>query len=723
MRTIAGALAVLLMLPRPAGAADLNEDLWTAAKKGDAKCVESLLARGADVNAKTPYGVTALFYAAGKGHLDVVKVLIRRKADINAADSFYRESPLQQAADNNHVEVVKALLEAGAKGADTILPAAVQAKRLPLVRAILEKGKVKQQTLNNAFESIDRDQAELAALLSKAGAKPPAAPVHLDPQVLKAYAGAYESQGIEFAIVVKDEKLVLQFGKQDLYILKPTDQTNFKVTGQSTTVTFKRDGSKVTGFALNAGGTSSTFKRLESAKAKPSSAPAINDTPVVVTSPQNWPSFRGAHASGIADGQGPPTVWDASKETNVRWKTSIPGFGHSCPVVWGDRVFVTTAISGDPKSTFKPGLYGNVDSVDDTTVHTWRVYCVDKRSGKIVWERLAHEGVPKIKRHTKGSHANCTPATDGTHLVVCFGSEGLYCYDFDGNVLWRRDLGVLDSGFFFDADYQWGFGSSPIIYRNLVIVQCDVGKNSYIAAYDVADGRQVWLTPRAEIPSWGTPTICDSKAGVELVTNGTKFVRGYDPLTGKELWRLGRNAEITVPTPIAGCGLVFATSGYRPIQPIYAIRHGATGDITLKEGEQSNRSVAWSKKRNGPYMPTPIVYEDHLYTCSNNGIVTCYEAKTGKQIYQERLGGSGGYTASPVAADGKLYFTSEESGIRVVKAGPKFEILAVNPMGDVCMATPAISDGMLFVRTQHFLYAIGRPEPAKAARPLKRSGA
>jgi outer membrane protein assembly factor BamB len=326
---------------------------------------------------------------------------------------------------------------------------------------------------------------------------------------------------------------------------------------------------------------------------------------------------------------------------------------------------------------------------------------------------VAHEGVPKIKRHTKGSHANCTPATDGSHLVVCFGSEGLYCYDFAGKLLWKRDLGVLDSGFFFDADYQWGFGSSPIFYRNLVILQCDVGKNSFIAAYDVKTGNQVWQTSRDEIPSWGTPTVYEGEARAELITGGTKFARGYDPQTGKELWRLSRHAEITVPTPLAACGLIFITSGYRPIQPIYAIRPGANGDISLKEGQEVNSSVAWSKKRGGPYMTTPVAYGDYLYACSNSGIVTCYEARTGKQIYQERLGGSGGYTASPVAADGKLYFTSEEKGIRVVKAGPKFELLSTNPMGDVCMATPAISDGMIFVRTQHFIYGIGGAQVSK----------
>jgi outer membrane protein assembly factor BamB len=436
----------------------------------------------------------------------------------------------------------------------------------------------------------------------------------------------------------------------------------------------------------------------------------------------NWPSFRGPGAAGVADGQHPPVVWDAEKGSNVRWKTAIPGLGHSCPVIWDDRIYLTTAISGDPKSTFRPGLYGDVDSVNDPTVHTWHVYGLDKRSGKILWDRIACQGVPKIKRHLKGSHANCTPATDGQRVVVCFGSEGLYCYDRDGGLVWKRDLGLLDSGFFFDADYQWGFGSSPILYHGLVILQCDTGKNSFLAAFGLADGRLVWLTPRDEIPSWGTPTIYEDGKRTELITNATKFVRGYDPLTGKELWRLGRNAEITVPTPIIAHGLIFVTSGYRPIQPIYAVRPGANGDITLKSGKDTNEAVAWSKRTGGPYMATPVVYGDYLYTVSNAGILACYEARTGKKVYQERLSGRGGYTASPVAADGRIYLASEESGVKVVKAGAKYEPLSSNPMGDVCMATPAISDGMIFVRTQHFLYGIGRTEISKANGAVKPSG-
>jgi outer membrane protein assembly factor BamB len=425
--------------------------------------------------------------------------------------------------------------------------------------------------------------------------------------------------------------------------------------------------------------------------------------------PLNWPSFRGPQGTGIADGQKPPTNWDVQKGTNVRWKRPIAGLAHACPIVWDDRVYIATAVRAGGKSELKVGLYGDVDSADDLTEHSWRICCLDKNSGEILWERTAHRGVPRTRRHTKGSHANCTPATDGTHVLVNFGSEGLYCYDAQGRLLWRRDLGTLEAGWFFDDDYQWGFGSSPVIFRDLAIIQCDVGRGSFVAALRMADGSVAWRTDRDEIPSWGSPGIALGPDRAELVTNATRFARGYDPLTGEELWRLARQSEITVPTPFYGEGLIFIASGYSPIQPIYAIRPGASGDISLGDNERSNEFVSWSTLRGGPYLPTPIAYRGLLFVCSNEGIVACYDAPSGREIYKRRLPGAGAYTASPVAADGKLYFTDEQGEVTVLKAGAQFKLLAQNALGEVCLATPAISDGALFFRTEGHVIAVSRP--------------
>jgi len=430
---------------------------------------------------------------------------------------------------------------------------------------------------------------------------------------------------------------------------------------------------------------------------------------------QNWPQFRGPIAAGVVEGQATPISWDASKSQNVRWKTEIPGLSHASPVVWGNKVFVVTAVSSAKDET-RFGLFGDVTPVKDNPKHTWKIYALDKQTGNILWERVASEGIPKVKRHPKSTHASSTPATDGKYLVVLFGSEGLYAYDLNGKQLWKQDLGVLDAGWFYDPDYQWEYGSSPIIYKDLVIVQADIQKNSFVAAYDLKTGKQLWKTSREEIPSWGTPTVYEGKTRSELITNGSKAIRGYDPLTGKELWKLTPNSEVTTPTPIVAHDLVYVTSGYRPIQPIYAIKLGtAAGDITLKDGKETNDFIAWSKQRGGPYMPTPLVYGDLLYICSNQGVLSAYNALTGERVYQERLGGKGGaFTSSPVASNGKIYLSSEDGEIFVVKAGPKYELLATNPVGEVMMATPAISDGLLIVRGLNHVFAFGETAAQKA---------
>jgi outer membrane protein assembly factor BamB len=232
----------------------------------------------------------------------------------------------------------------------------------------------------------------------------------------------------------------------------------------------------------------------------------------------------------------------------------------------------------------------------------------------------------------------------------------------------------------------------------------------------VKTGKQLWRTERDEIPSWPTPTVIESNGRAELVTHATKFIRGYDPMTGKELWRLGPNSEVTTPTPFLAHDMIFVTNGYRGIQPIYAIRPGAQGDISLKGEATTSDAIAWSTKRGGPYMPTPVVYGEYLYVVLNNGVLTVYEAANGKRVYQERLGGTGGaFTASVVAADGKVYFSSEDGDVFVVKAGPKYELLAKNPIGEVVMGTPAISDGVIFIRGMKSVYAISAPPVSAAA--------
>lgn len=419
-----------------------------------------------------------------------------------------------------------------------------------------------------------------------------------------------------------------------------------------------------------------------------------------------WPSFRGPSASGVADGQHPPTAWDPETGRNVSWSTPIPGLGHSSPIVWGDRIFLTTAVSADPDPVFRYGTDGRQDRRSDRSRNTWYLYAIDRRDGEVVWVREATSASPSVQRHPKNSYASATPATDGRHVVALMATGGLFCYDFDGELLWRVDLGPLDAGASYDTAYQWGAASSPIIWQNLAIVQADQQEGSFIAAFDLGTGKEVWRTPRDLISSFSTPTIHVGPERTELVTNGAGTMHGYDPASGKELWRMSGSSLNTTPTPVSDRGLVYVTSGYRT-RPIFAIRSGATGDISLAAGERSNAHVAWSSPRDGPYIATPLAYRGHLYVVSANGVLTVFDAVTGERAYQRRIGDAGGaYSASPVAADGRIYLTSEDGDIFVVRAGPEYELLASNRMGEVCLATPAISEGQLFIRTTGHLVAV-----------------
>jgi outer membrane protein assembly factor BamB len=426
---------------------------------------------------------------------------------------------------------------------------------------------------------------------------------------------------------------------------------------------------------------------------------------------QSWPSFRGPQASGVAEKQNLPDRWDVKSGENILWRTPIPGLAHSSPIVWGNHIFVTSAVSSDPKATFRPGLYGDGDASKDRSPHRWMIYAIDKRTGKISWERVAYQGDPVDKRHIKSTYANSTPATDGRIVVAWFGSQGVYAYDVSGRLLWKVDVGRLDLGAYDIPTYEWGPASSPIIWNNLVILQCDTQADSFLLALDAATGKTVWKTDRDELPSWGTPTIATTEAGPVLVTNASNFIRGYDPRTGKELWRLGGSSKITAPTPIFNEGLFIVASGRGPERPIFVLKPSAHGDLTLPAGKTASETIVWSKTGRGSYMPTPLAYNGILYVLANNGTFDAYNLKTGEELYRQRLPTIGsGFSASPVAADGKIYLSNEDGEMLVIGAGEKFNHLGTNSMGELLMATPALSEGVMYVRSSASLFAIGRKQ-------------
>ncbi len=433
---------------------------------------------------------------------------------------------------------------------------------------------------------------------------------------------------------------------------------------------------------------------------------------------QNWPSFRGPGASGIADGQELPATWDVASGRNVRWRTPIPGLGHSSPVVWGDRVYVTTSVA-DAIPDLALGETGGIDLAEDRQAHSWRVLCLSATDGRVLWQREVWSGMPRARRHVKASQANATPATDGKTVVAILGSEGLVALDAgDGRVLWQSDLGHLNPGLYGDAASEWGHASSPVIFEDRVIVQVDRHRDSYLAAFDLASGEQLWKVPRTELPVWATPTLHTAAGRPEVVVVGGNHTRGYDPRTGEEIWRFHDFAEVKTPTPILADGLIILAGGYRG-RPIYALRAGGRGDLSVPEGGTKGEYLAWRTEPGGPYTCTPLAYRGLLYAVRDIGVLHVYDLDSGQRIYSERTGST--HAASPVASDGKIYITGETGEILVVKAGRAFEVLGRNDMGEPCMATPAIAGGTLFVRTRGHLYAIGAeaspPPPPRTAPP------
>jgi len=715
-------LLILAFLFAQQPAAPNAEALWNAAKAGDKAGVEKALAAGVPVDAPTRYQQTALMLAAQFGHADIVALLLAKGANPTQKDSFYGMTVVQAAAE--HPAVVRMLVEKGAD-ANMGLRIGIGAKDVPLVTVALATGRLTGSQLRAAVPLAEKAAvAEIVALVKDAAAKaPPEAPaVVVPPATLQRYAGSYRNEdgSINATVLLTDGKLSIQPAGQPAIPLVARAETVFAAEAiDNFTVTFAGRGGMVERVVIQTpGGQFALAPVAAAAGAAPPaaapSAPAAPDaealaalkTPAPVSDPRPWPSFRGPNASGNADGQGAPVEWDVKAGKNLKWRTEIPGFTNASPLVWGDRVYAITAISGASDKTFKTGLYGDTASVNDMSEHTWKIYALDSKTGAIAWEREIYKGLPKVKRHTKSSQANSTPVTDGRRIVSVFGTIGLLvAHDMSGKEIWRTDIGVVDSGWFFDASHQWGHSSSPIIYGDTVILQADQQKGSFIAAYDLATGREVWKTMREdEIPTWATPAVAKGPKGDEIVTNGTR-VRGYDAKTGALLWTLGPNSEITVGTPVVDGGLAFITGGYPPVRTVYAVKLGSRGDLSMPKGQTTSEAIQWSNNE-GTYIPSPIVYRGILYLFNNNGILTAFNTETGERVMRARVGGGGAFSGSPVAADGRLYFASEDGDVYVVKAGAPYVEIAKNPVGEVIMSTPAISNGTMYIRTLGGVVAI-----------------
>ncbi len=420
---------------------------------------------------------------------------------------------------------------------------------------------------------------------------------------------------------------------------------------------------------------------------------------------ENWPQFRGAASLGVATNADLPDTWSATE--NVAWKTDVPGRGWSSPVVWGEKIFLTTVVNLGEAEEPKKGLYfgGNRPKPPESE-HKWEVVCLDLNDGHVLWEKTAHEGVPATPIHLKNSYASETPVTDGERLYAYFGNVGVFCYDFDGKLLWQHDVESHP------MRYGWGTAASPVVYQGRLYLVNDNDEQSYLLALDAKTGEQVFRVERDEKSNWATPYVWKNSQRTELVVPGTGKVRSYD-LEGRLLWRLAGMSSITIATPYADGDTLYVSSGYvlDKLKPIYAIKAGASGDISLGEEQTSNEYIIWSSPDGGPYNPSTLLYGDDLYVLYDQGFFACFDARTGEPVYKKkRIPDGTAFTASPWAYDEKIFCLNEDGVTFVIAAGKDFEILHTNTLAedDMCMATPAIAGGKLLIRTSARVYCIAK---------------
>jgi outer membrane protein assembly factor BamB len=420
-----------------------------------------------------------------------------------------------------------------------------------------------------------------------------------------------------------------------------------------------------------------------------------------------WPQFRGPGSLGVVDIPNLPDRWSTNQ--NVAWKVDVAGRGWSSPIVWEDRVFLTTVVSEGEIEPPKKGLYFGGDRKDiPKDTHHWLVLCYDLSSGRELWRREAHSGTPPSQLHVKNTYASETPVTDGQRVYAYFGNVGLFCYDVAGKLLWSTNWPPVKTR------YGWGSAASPVLHQDRLYIVSDNEEKSFLAAFDTKSGRQLWRAERDEKSNWATPYIWQNEKRTELITPGTQKVRSYD-LDGKLLWEFGGMSSIAIPTPFSKFGLLYVCSGYvqDKVRPVFAIKPGASGEISLKPGETNNEFTAWYQATASPYNPSPLVYGDYFYVLFDFGFLSCHDARTGKEIYEKqriRPEGPTSFTSSPWAGNGKIFALSEDGDTFVFQAGPEYRLLHKNSLDEMCMATPGISGDRLLIRTLTKLYCLRKTE-------------
>lgn len=417
-----------------------------------------------------------------------------------------------------------------------------------------------------------------------------------------------------------------------------------------------------------------------------------------------WPQFRGANSRGaVADDASLPDRWSA--EEKVVWKHDLAGRGWSSPIVWGDRVFVTTVVNEEESEPVKKGLYfGGNRPAPPQSKHVWKVICLRLTDGELLWEKTVHEGIPEKGLHIKNSYASETPVTDGERIYCLFGNVGIFCLSLDGELIWQQELPAHKTRF------EWGTAASPVLFEGRLYYVNDNEEESYLTALDAATGETIWRVERDEKSNWATPFIWKNDLRTEIITPGTGKVRSYD-LDGNLLYEFGGCSSITIAMPYANDDFLFVSSGYvmDRRKPLFAVRPGAEGDISLEPDSTSNEFIAWCQPKAAPYNPSTLLYDGLIYVLYDRGFFACYDAATGEEVYgRQRIPGGRAFTSSPWAYNGKIFCLNEDGKTFVIKAGREFEVLHVNELeeDELCMATPAMVDGYLLIRTADRIYCL-----------------
>jgi len=710
-------VAVLLLAVGTLGVRAQGQEAWfRAARKGDVAALRGMLEAGANIDAQDSYGQTALTVCIQADRKEAARFLLERGADVHIRESFHHATPLSVSLWSRRFDITTLLLKHGAEPREDAFLTAAREELVDLARAAMEAGPFYESALTLWRANPDWFSPPFLEMLEKARSRPDPKPPTLTEKELRRFVGDFEGfySDTKGKTTLVDGALHVSIDGAAPVRLKPVDVRAFRDASGKLTLNFVGRAGAIEGFSLTREDGQSDLLRHNVAEPIPDAARLAvrrfeqkeKVEPVV-----NWPGFRGPNRAGIGDGPALPDAWNLASGKNVRWQAKLEGLGNSSPVVWGDRVFITTAVPLGLDAELVVGNTGNDIGVLDDAVHSWRVLAFDKNTGRRLWETEVGRGKPLTRRHAKATQANSTPVTDGRRIVAAFPTAGMACLDMDGKILWRHEMGGLNASAFNDPDLQWGFAASPILYESSVILQVDVYEDKHIAAWDLASGKQIWRTERQTATSWSTPAIFPTDKGDELVVNGSTIF-GYNPKTGAELWRLGPNSELAVAAPVVGDGVVYVSAGYPPVKPIYAVRAGMRGAHEVDPGED-HKDLLWSHRRGGAYLPTPLLYRGLLFIVHYNGRLVVYDPKTGAPLHKARFSKGGTFTASPVAANGKLYIATEEGDLYVLSAEPGFEELAVHDFDEPLMATPAFSEGTLLIRTPSRLIAIGHDPDAK----------